>query len=326
MQYRTLGKTGVKISVLSFGAGPVSTLMVGDWNERQGVVIQHAVEQGINWFDTSAGYGAGESESNLGRAIEELKIADRLHVATKVRLMPNELGDVRGAVRRSVEGSLQRLRLSRVTMVQLHNAVTQRRADEPNSLTPDDVLGPGGVADAFQELRDEGLISHCGITGLGCPAALSEVIRSGPFETMQTAYHLLNPSAGQHMPSEFGETNHGNVIATAAKAGMGVLAIRVLAGGALANNPPSPHTLKTPYFPFDLYQRDLDRAAGIRKAFGPTRSWPQEAVRFALRHPSIHSALIGFAEIGQIDEAVGALAPDPSPLVWDDVIARVSRQ
>jgi aryl-alcohol dehydrogenase-like predicted oxidoreductase len=69
MQYRRLGKTGIAISVLSFGAGPVSTLMVGDDHKRQQDVIDHAIKQGINCFDTAATYGSGQSESSLGRSV-----------------------------------------------------------------------------------------------------------------------------------------------------------------------------------------------------------------------------------------------------------------
>lgn len=321
MLYRPLGNTGIEISALSFGAGPISTLMVGDDGERQRAVIQAAVACGINWFDTAAAYGAGQSERNLGRVLEELSAADRVHVATKVRLAPDELDDIRGAVRRSFEGSLDRLRLPRVTLLQLHNSITANRGDEPTSVTPADVLGSGGIADAFEELKAEGLARHLGLTGIGQPAALEQVVRSGRFATMQTPYHLLNPSAGRPMTSGFAETNHGDIIAACAQAGVGVLAIRVLAGGALAHRPPSPHTFKTLFFPLPLYQRDRQRAARLQGRIGVDRPLAQEAIRFVLSHPSISSALIGFGEPWQIEEALAALNSEAPPLNWDDVLA-----
>jgi aryl-alcohol dehydrogenase-like predicted oxidoreductase len=321
MQYRVLGKTGIKISVLSFGAGPVSSLMVGDDCEQQREVIKACLDRGINWFDTAATYGAGQSEQNLGRVLEELGAGSRVHVATKVRLMPDDLGDIRGAVRRSFEGSLERLRLARVALLQLHNSITRERGDEPTSITPADVLGPGGVTDAFEELRREGLVQHLGLTGIGNPAALKEVIRSGQFDTMQTPYNLLNPSAGRLMASAFTETNYGNIIETCADAEMGVLAIRVLAGGALANRPPSQHTLRTPFFPLDLYARDRTRAARLEQMLGAERSLPREAIRFVLNHPSISSALIGFAEPGQVDEAMESLQLGEPAVEWDKMFA-----
>lgn len=324
MQYRTLGKTGIRISVLSFGAGPVSTLMVGDDGDQQQVVVQKAVEQGIDWFDTAAAYGAGQSERNLGRVLEDLRVASHVHVATKVRLMPEDLADIRSAVRRSVDGSLERLRLPRLTLLQLHNSITQRRGAEPTSVTPADVLGLRGVAQAFQELRAEGLVLHLGLTGIGHAASLGEVICSHAFDTMQTPYHLLNPSAGREMGDGFAETNYGNLMASCARAQMGVLAIRVLAGGALAGNPPSPHTLKTPFFPLALYERDRERAARLQQIVGLERRLPQEAIRFALCHPHVHSALIGFGSTCQIDDALAALSVDDLPLDWDAVLAAES--
>lgn len=312
MQRRTLGNTGLSISPIAFGAGPISTLMVGDEGERQRAVVAHAIACGIDWFDTAATYGGGRSEESLGRALAELRAAgaagaEQVRVATKVRLTSDDLADIRGAVRRSVEASLRRLQLPRVTLLQLHNSITRERGDEPTSLTPADVLGRGGVAEAFEELRGEGLIDHIGITGIGRAESLAEVVRSGRFATIQTPYHLLNPSAGRVMPAGFDETNYGDIIGTCAAMGMGIFVIRVLAGGALADNDPSPHTLKTPFFPLDLYERDRRRAAELRARLAPGRSLPQGAIRFALAHPQVHGAIIGFGSTAQIDEAVEAV-------------------
>jgi aryl-alcohol dehydrogenase-like predicted oxidoreductase len=324
MQYRTLGKTGLQVSAVSFGAGPISTLMVGDDARRQMDVVAYAVAQGVNWFDTAATYGGGQSEQSLGRALDELNLHDKVHVATKVRLTSDDLFDVHSAVVRSVENSLKRLRVSRVALLQLHNSVTLHRGDEPTSITPADVLGHKGVARAFEHLQASGLVSHIGLTGIGHPDALAEVVQSGRFETMQVPYHLLNPSAGRVMPEGFAETNFGNIIATCAEMEMGVFVIRALAGGALAGNSPSPHTFKTPFFPLDLYERDRLRANQLKEAIGPDRHLPQEAIRFALNHPRVHSAIIGFGETWQIDEALKALEPPVSPVNWDDVLSTMT--
>ena len=321
MKNRPLGKTGIQISSLSFGAGPISTLMVGDDVDRQRAAVDHAVKHGVNWFDTAATYGDGRSERSLGRVLEELRLGGQVHVATKVRLMPDDLNDIRGAVWRSFEGSLQRLRLPRFTLLQLHNSITMNRGEEPTSITPEDVLGPRGVLAAFEELRADGVVSHLGLTGIGDPLALREVVRSGRFATMQVPFHLLNPSAGQEMNGTFADTNYGNIIADCAQEQMGVLAIRVLAGGALANQPPSPHTYKTPFFPLVLYDRDRQRAARLQEILGPQQSIQQAAIRFVLAHRQISSALIGFAEPWQIDEALEALKSPAHAIAWDQVLA-----
>jgi aryl-alcohol dehydrogenase-like predicted oxidoreductase len=182
-----------------------------------------------------------------------------------------------------------------------------------------DVLGNGGILEAMQELRDEGLVQHIGLTGLGDPACLAEVIRAGEFQSIQTPYHLLNCSAGQPVKPSPGDADYGNIIAACASMDMGVLAIRVLAGGALAGNPPSPHTLKTPFFPLALYERDLKRARNLQRTIGPKRELAAEAVRFTLAHPAIHSAIIGFAVVGQIDAAIEAMNCAVPPLDWQDL-------
>jgi len=304
VQYRPLGSTGLRVSAIAFGAGPVPAVMTSGDPGAQVAVVRRAIDLGVNWFDTAAGYGQGKSEIALGAALHELGAADRVHVATKVRLTESDLSDIPAAVRASLTESRKRLQLPRVTLLQLHNSMTQNRGDEPTSITVSDVVGPRGVADAFDQLKSEGLISLSGLTGIGQPDAMRAVIRSGRFETLQIPYNLLNPSAGRTVSTSFGETNYGNVIADCAGVGMGVFAIRVLAGGALAGHAPSAHTLKTPFFPLDLYERDRQRAAALSGRLPQGMGIKEAAVRFALSHPSISAAIVGFGDTSHVDEVV----------------------
>lgn len=317
MQYRQLGTTGIQVSAVSFGAGPIAALMTGEDDKRQRAVINHAIARGINWFDTAPTYGHSTSERNLGRALKDLDAAARVHVATKVRFTTEDLADIPGAARRSLCASLERLHVSRVTLLQLHNSITRRRDDEPTSVTPADVLGPGGIAEAFQRLRDEGLVEHLGLTAIGHAPAVREVVQSGIFSAVQVPYNLLNAMAGGATSDDAAETDYGNIIGVCHQRGIGVLAIRVLAGGALADNPPSLHTRKTPFFPLALYEQDRSRARRLREAIGPERRLPVEAIRFALAHPGVSSTIIGFAEPREIDEALVALEPDRAPVDWN---------
>jgi aryl-alcohol dehydrogenase-like predicted oxidoreductase len=84
---------------------------------------------------------------------------------------------------------------------------------------------------------------------------------------------------------------------------MGVFAIRVFAGGALLGNPPSAHTLKTPFFPLDLYERDRRRAAQLRDILGSRANLNAVALQFVLGHPAVTSTIIGFRAPGQLDDA-----------------------
>jgi aryl-alcohol dehydrogenase-like predicted oxidoreductase len=315
MQFRLLGSTGLHVSAIAFGAGPVSELMTGKDAQRQLEVVARAIELGVNWFDTAATYGAGLSESNLGAALDSLGVNSSVHLATKVRIMPENLNHIRDHVRRSFFGSLQRLRVPRVTLVQLHNAITAKRGDEPTSLTPTDLLGAGGVLEAFNELKFEGLVDHFGITSIGQPASLHKVINSGAFETVQVPYNLVNYSAGYDVSDGFREADYGNVIDACRRQKMGVFAIRVFAAGALAGHSPSRHTHKTPFFPLDLYQRDQTRAARLGRICNGRLDLEEAAVRFVLSHQGVSSAIIGFGECRHVEQAVkyadkGSLADD----------------
>ncbi len=312
MTFRSLGRTKINVSQVAFGAGPVSGLMTEADLGRQRAVVQRAIECGINWFDTAATYGAGQSESALGNALRSLGAADEVHIATKVRLLPEHLADIAGHVRTSIHESLRRLGVERVTLLQLHNAVTVARDDEPTSLTPDDVLGSGGVLDALKELQASGEVRFLGLTGIGQPEALRQVINSGAFDTIQTPYHVLNPSSGHLMPSSFAETNYGDIVSDCVRQQMGVFAIRVYAAGALAGNPPSEHTFRTKFFPLDLYNNDVARSARLCDVLGCQRDELIDiALRYALSHADISAAIVGMGEPPHVDQAVNAMEAGP---------------
>lgn len=312
MIHRTLGRTGIRVSAIAFGAGPVSGLMTGTDHAVQLATVRRAIDAGINWFDTAPGYGNGQSEASLGRVLAELGVAGEVHVATKVRVPPEALDDPGDYVRRSVEGSLRALELARITLLQLHNGITRNRHDEPASITPRDVLGEKGVVRAFRRLQEDGLIGYVGLTGTGQPAAMAEVIGSGEFDTLQVPYNVLNPSAGEGGAD--GEADYGNVVGECARQGMGVFAIRVFAGGALHDQPPSAHTLKTPYFPLALYERDLARAGRLRERVAGRMAMGEYAVRFALSHPAVTAAIIGFGSPQHVDEVARMSLDEPLPL------------
>lgn len=313
MLLRPLGNTGLRVSAVSFGCGPVSGLMTGEDRGRRLETVRAALDAGVNWFDTAATYGGGSSETNLGDALRTLDAVDRAHVATKVRLMPEDLDDIAAAVRRSFAESLRRLGLPRVTLLQLHNSLTRRRGDLHTSIAPDDVLRPGGVLETFEALRDEGLVEHLGLTGLGDADSLREAIDSGRFATLQIEHNLLNPSAGRAVPREFAENDYGHLFADCRRHGMGAFAIRVYAGGALAGQQPSAHTLTTKFFPLDLYRRDQQRTEELRERLPAAMPIREAAVRFVLSDPRVTSALIGFGSPAEVEEAARHAAAGPLP-------------
>jgi aryl-alcohol dehydrogenase-like predicted oxidoreductase len=113
MEMRMFGRTGLELSVLGFGCGAVGGLMVRGEPLDQERTIGRAIAAGVNYFDTAAQYGNGESEKNLGRILQQLKPPNAV-VGTKVRLPSVSFGRIADAVARSLEGSLTRLRRDRV--------------------------------------------------------------------------------------------------------------------------------------------------------------------------------------------------------------------
>lgn len=311
MRYRLLGSTGIQISEIAFGAGPVAELMTGADTELQERVVSHAIQCGVNWFDTAATYGDGRSEANLGWALSRIDAPHPVHVATKVRLLLRGETDLRPLVITSVRESLQRLNRPRVTLVQVHNSITRCRDDKPTSITPDDVLGPRGVLDALEQLRAEGRVEHFGLTGIGDADSLRTVIASGRFATIQAPYHLLNPTALLDSSLKTAHPNYGGFLRDAAALGMGIMAIRVFAAGALLDQAPSAHTHKTAFFPLALYERDRHAAVQLHAVLGKHQTMTNWALRFALTPAAVSTAMIGLADPQQIDQAVSACEQGP---------------
>lgn len=305
MKHRRLGRTGLCVSEISFGAGPVSGLMTGADTDQQLEVLHTAIRSGINWIDTAAGYGNGASEKAIGSALRQLDPEQHLQIATKVRIHRSSNASIRQQITSGITASLGRLQRSHVTLLQLHNAVTEHPDQEPFSLTPDEILGPQGVAAIFNELRQSGIIACCGLTGTGHPTALRTVLQSQVFDTLQIPFNRLNPSAGMSVAPDSVPTDYGNLLADCQRLDIGAFAIRVLAGGAIAGNPPSAHTLTTPFFPLALYQHDLQQARSLAAAEPVSHTVPQ-AIRFVLQHPAVCSAIIGFAQPHEVLQACAA--------------------
>lgn len=100
-----------------------------------------------------------------------------------------------------------------------------------------------------------------------------------------------------------------------------MLAIRVFAGGALAGKPPSAHTLKTKFFPLPGYERELRRAVVMRPLLPTDISLPEAAVRFAVHHARVTSAIIGSGSPEEVEDAARWAANGPLP---DELIATLA--
>lgn len=312
MQYRTIGKTGLRVSEIGFGCGNNAVLMVKAPHEDQVKAVRHALDAGINFFDTAFAYGLGKSEENLGKILSEL--GAQPVISTKIRLEPDAIGDVKAATIRAVEAGLARLNRDRVDFVQLHTRVTLDRGIAKRfSLSPKDVLGPNGVIDGFKSMRDRGKVGFFGFSGLGDPKALHELVDSGEFHGFQCYYNLLNPSAGQLVPKNFSALDYGEILDRAAAKGMGAFVIRILAAGALTSDPStggggSGQTLS----PGSDYPLDLQRAEKVKASLGVAgKNLTQAAIRFGLMNEKVSTVLVGFSNTTHIDDAVACSGAPP---------------
>jgi aryl-alcohol dehydrogenase-like predicted oxidoreductase len=171
MEHRRLGRLGRENGVLIFGGAALGEATEG----AADIAIQQALDAGVDHFDTAADYG--NSELHYGRWMPEIR--DRIFLSTKT-------GDrERDAARRSIERSLERLRVDHVDLIQLHAVC------DPEDL--DRATGPGGALEAAIQAREEGLVGAIGITGHGhdAPATHLEALSRYPFDTVLTPWNFI---------------------------------------------------------------------------------------------------------------------------------------
>lgn len=168
MQKRRLGRLGHMSSVLVYGGAALAEVDDAEADDS----IAFAIESGINHFDTSDDYG--DSEDHLGRWMP--RVRDQVFLATKTTERSKE------GARRTIERSLQRLRVDRVDLLQIHAVGDLECLDL--------VTGDGGALEAVIEARDQGLTGGIGITGHGVDSTAThlEALRRFPFDTVLTPY------------------------------------------------------------------------------------------------------------------------------------------
>jgi aryl-alcohol dehydrogenase-like predicted oxidoreductase len=274
--------------------------------------VARALEVGVNYFDTAAMYGNGESEKNLGRVLAKLK--PNVVVGTKVRIPSAEFGRIKAAVAESLEASLKRMGRDQVDIFHLHNAITANGGGE--SLSAKAVLEE--VVPAFEALRQQGKLRFLGITAVGDTAALHQVIDARQFDSAQVSYNMLNPSAGSALPAGYPAQDYGRMFDRTHAAGVGVVGIRVLAGGALsgaAERHPIASPPPDPIGSANSYDGDLQRARRLLPLVqqGHAGSLPEAAVRFAITHPAMGTILVGMATPMEFEQALAAVNKGPLP-------------
>jgi aryl-alcohol dehydrogenase-like predicted oxidoreductase len=309
MKLRTLGRTGLPVSEIGFGCGPTGGLMIRGSAVERREAVACAIDLGINYFDTAPDYGANASEAHLGETLQQLGAP--AVVATKVALALEDLGDIVHSVERSVEASLRRLRQGELALIQLHNRVgAERAAQAPFGtgalLAIEDVLGPGGVVEAFERLRARGLVRFFGCSAFGGDMNMvRRLINSDTIDALTVHYSVLNLTAWSGRAGA-GVLDYSESGKWAALRGMGTVALRVLEGGTLTKAGEGKRTADDPPARAAASRSTaiLDEA-GIELAEG--------AVRFALSNHEISVVLVGFSDSEQIRNAARYAAHGPLP-------------
>lgn len=310
MQQRKLGRTGLSVGVFGFGCGAVGGLMTRGPAAEQERAVARALELGVTYFDTAPSYGDGESERNLGRILRLLK--PEVVVGTKVRLADDARGRIGAAIAEALEQSLARLGRDRVDLFQLHNPIT------PDGAAPDlstaQVLEE--VVPAFQRLRAQGKLRFIGITGIGDTASLRAVVQSGAVDTAQVPFNLLNPSPMRPLPKAYPAHDFGGLMQDCAAADVGVIGIRVLAGGALSGeavrHPVAAQSVE-PIGTAPSYAMDVARARLLLPLVqeGHAGSLVEAAIRFAVSAAPMSTVLVGIASFEQFETAAQAALKGP---------------
>jgi aryl-alcohol dehydrogenase-like predicted oxidoreductase len=313
IETRAFGPNDIPISLLGFGCGAVGGLMVRGSAADQEYAVARAIDVGVNYFDTAVQYGDGASELHLGGILRKLG-APNVLVGTKVRLRAAEFGTIAAAVTASLDGSLRRLKRDHVDIFHLHNAITW--SGDGESLSVRQVLEE--VVPAFQSLRAAGKMQLLGLTAVGETAALQQVIDAGVFGSAQISYNMLNPSAGSVLPADYPAQDYAQLFENARRARVGVIGIRVLAGGGPSGSPrrhavasPEPEPIGSAL----SYKTDLRRAARLMPLVteGFAASLTEAAIRFAIANPVMRTILVGMASVDEFEAALAAVLKGPLP-------------
>ena len=300
MQYKKMGRTGLKISEITLG-----TMIFGQQvDEAESLKIMDlAFEKGINSFDTADGYAGGRSEEIVGKALKNKRHAVVLasKVYSKQGPGPNDSGLSREHILQAVENSLRRLGTDYLDIYYAHH---------PDPATPiEETLR------AFDSLVQQGKVRYAACSNyragqLVRALAVSEQRNLARFDCIQTVYNLITRDI------------EAELLPTCADEGVGVVVYNPLAGGLLTgkhigNQPPPADTRfgQNPIY-LERYWSPVNFTAveHLKQiAAANNRKPAQFALAWVLGNPGIASAIVGASSAAQLAENLGALDVKLSP-------------
>lgn len=265
MEYRDLGQTGLKVSVLSFGASSLGSVF-RNINEAEGIRTVHtAIDLGINFIDVSPYYGLTKAETVLGKALKEIP-RDAYYLATKLgRYGDAEFDFSASRVVTSVDDSLARLNIDHIDLIQCHDIEFGSLDQIVNETIP-----------AMRKLQEQGKVQFIGITGLPLRIFRYVLDRTEVDTILSYCHHTLSDTSLKTLIPYLKEKQVG--IINASPLGLGLLTNR----GAPAWHPAS-----------DEIKETCARAAAHCRSKGVDIA--QLAIQFALDNPDLSTTLVGTA-------------------------------
>ena len=302
MHTRTLGRTGLTVSEIGFGAwaigGNAHGNSYGPTDDRESIsAVRRAVDLGVKFFDTADVYGWGHSEELLGEALEGRR--DDVILATKVG-GDFYHGGVRmnfdpGYVAFALDRSLKRLRTDRVDVYQLHNP-------------PAEMMGDPATYETLESLKAEHKIDHYGVS-VHEPSEALLCLEAGRPEVLQIPFSLFRQ---EWIDDFFGE---------ARRAGIGVIAREPLGNGFLSGTirPDArfPSGDIRHHWPPSMIAGRAMAASRLSFLAGPSRTMAQAALRFVLSFPEVSVTIPGSKTVAQLEE--NAAASGATPLADSEV-------
>jgi D-threo-aldose 1-dehydrogenase len=289
----TLGSTGLSVSPLCIGCAPLGdmpeTFGYGVEEERAMRTLEAVLESPINFLDTAASYGDGESERRIGEVLKGRGgLPDGVVLATKAD-RDLQTGDFSGEqMRRSVERSLKLLGLDRLQLVYLH---------DPEHESFERLTAPGGAVEVLRDLVDEGVIEHLGVAGGPIDLEI-RYVETGLFEAVIThnRYTLVNRNAEP-------------LLDLAAERGVALLNAAPYGSGILAKGPDAYARYEYSEAPAEM----VDRVRAMQKAceeFGVPLA--AAALQFSMRDPRVASTIVGMTRPERVEQTL-ELSAEPVP-------------
>ncbi len=308
MDYRRLGRTGLKVSRICLGCMTYGTSSWRSWvldEEASRPFLRRALELGINFFDTADMYSQGASEEVVGRALRDFARREDVVIATKVYQAmgegPNDRGLSRKHIFEAIDASLRRLGVDFVDLYQIHRFDPETPIEE--------------TLEALNDLVRAGKVRYLGASSMFAWQFAKCLYLAGQhgwsrFVSMQNHYNLVYREEEREM------------LPLCREEGVGVIPWSPLARGFLAGNrkrgAEQGETLrgKTDTFAQHYYYSDDDYAvAEAVAAIAERRGVPpaQVALAWLLQQPGVTAPIVGASRMQHLDDAVGALAIDLTP-------------